>query len=290
MEKPIIICIVGESGSGKTLMTEWIEYKYSIPMIESYTTRPKRNPEEKGHTFISEGEFDKLKEEDMIAFTSWQNKRYCCLKQDVNKPIMTYILDQHGYLYLKEHFKFDYKIVAVRVYRNEKERIESVGEERVGRDEGKFNLWDDSYDYILYNNSTGDFFIEINKVIDKILGRYQFKIYVAGALNSNACGYISNLHLMSKYAEKVRKEGFAVYNPGCDFIQGVINGDLTYEDYVNNTLPFMYCCDALALVPNDKNKDSEGTQREIKEAKERGIHVLETFDDVLKYKKIMKVM
>jgi guanylate kinase len=286
MEKPIIICIVGESGSGKTLMTEWVEYKYDIPMIQSYTDRLKRDEKDIGHTFLTKEEYDKLKEEDMIAHTQWGKHRYSCLKQDVNKPIMTYVLDEHGLLYLKEHFKFDYKIVAVRVYRDEKERLKTVGEERVGRDEGKFNLWDDSYNYILYNDSTGDFFIEIDKVINKILGRYQVCIYVAGKLNSKSAPYLRNVHKMVKYAEKIRKLGFCVVVPGNDLIHGIICGEHEYSDYFNN-IEIMKRCDALALV--DNWKESEGTKREIKEAKEQGLPVLKTFGDVLRYKILMKI-
>jgi len=108
------------------------------------------------------------------------------------------------------------------------------------------------------------------------------RIYIAGALNSDACGYIQNLHLMSLYAEKVRRIGCAVYNPGTDFIQGVISGDLEYTDYVDNTLEFLKVCDALAVVPDNYN-NSLGVRNEILMARECGIPVLYSFKEVLTF-------
>ena len=109
------------------------------------------------------------------------------------------------------------------------------------------------------------------------------RIYIAGALNGDACTYIQNLHKMTEYANKVMKEGFAVYNPGNDFIQGVISGELEYQDYVKNTMAFMLVCDAIALVPSN-NINSNGTRQEIVTARKNRIPVLYTFDEVLKYK------
>ena len=54
--KPIIICIVGPSGSGKTTMARFLEKALDIPMLVSYTTRPKRPNEIDGvdHRFVTE--------------------------------------------------------------------------------------------------------------------------------------------------------------------------------------------------------------------------------------------
>ena len=58
--KDKIICIVGRSGSGKTTAAEYLEELYGLKSIQSYTTRPKRKPNETGHTFVTEDEFDKI--------------------------------------------------------------------------------------------------------------------------------------------------------------------------------------------------------------------------------------
>ena len=108
------------------------------------------------------------------------------------------------------------------------------------------------------------------------------RIYIAGALNSDACGYIQNLHQMTHYANEVMSLGCAVYSPGNDFIQGLIHGSMNYDDYVKNTMSFLEVCDAVALVPNNHN-DSHGTRLEIVKACELGIPVLYYFDEVKQF-------
>ena len=107
------------------------------------------------------------------------------------------------------------------------------------------------------------------------------RIYIAGALNDNAAEYIQNLHRMNIHAEKVRKTGVAVYVPCNDFLQGVIIGDWTYEDYVENTMAFLEICDAISLTPGWKT--SKGTRKEIKKAKKLGIPVLYTISDLINF-------
>jgi len=105
------------------------------------------------------------------------------------------------------------------------------------------------------------------------------RVYIAGALDSDACGYIRNLHIMTHYANEVMALGCAVYSPGNDFIQGIVSGYMDYTDYVRNTMSFLEVCDAVALVPDNYN-DSEGTRKEILKARELGIPVLYNFDEV----------
>ena len=98
-----------------------------------------------------------------------------------------------------------------------------------------------------------------------------YKVYVAGKLNSDACGYIKNIHQMIIWAEKVRKLGFAVFVPGLDFLQGVLFGNWEYSDYFNNSQPWLDSADAIFLVPGWET--SEGTKKEIKRAKKQNIPV-----------------
>ena len=63
-----IYLIVGKSGSGKTTLVNKLR-KYGYASVESYTTRPKRFKNETGHTFITEEEFDQLK--DICAYVKY---------------------------------------------------------------------------------------------------------------------------------------------------------------------------------------------------------------------------
>jgi len=97
------------------------------------------------------------------------------------------------------------------------------------------------------------------------------RVYVAGKLNDDACGYIINVHNMIVWAEKVRKAGFAVFVPGLDFLQGLVFGNWSYKDYFDNSQPWLDVSDAVFLVPGWESSD--GTKREIERAKLQNIPV-----------------
>jgi len=149
--KPIIICIVGESGSGKSFIAQILEDKYSIPMIESRTTRPPRFEGEPGHLYVSDKEFDTYKEEDKIAFTTFGKYRYCCLIDDVS-PYCSYVIDEDGLRYLREHFSSRFNIFSLRIFAYPSEREKRGTPDRIARDEGRFTMGHEDFDYILHNN------------------------------------------------------------------------------------------------------------------------------------------
>ena len=66
MNKKIIpkILLVGESGSGKNTIQDYLSSLYGYVPLLSYTTRPRRIPEENTHTFITEDEYYHYKIED----------------------------------------------------------------------------------------------------------------------------------------------------------------------------------------------------------------------------------
>mgnify|MGYP000801673411 CR=1 FL=1 len=53
-----IYLIVGPSGSGKSSVARELEKRYGFGEIQSYTERPRRYPDEPGHTFVTPEEFD----------------------------------------------------------------------------------------------------------------------------------------------------------------------------------------------------------------------------------------
>ena len=106
------------------------------------------------------------------------------------------------------------------------------------------------------------------------------RVYVAGKLNDDACGYIKNVHRMIIWAEKIRKLGFAVYVPGLDFLQGVVFGNYEYSDYFDNSQPWLDVSDAMFLVPGWKT--SKGTGLEIARAKRKNIPVYTDLEILIK--------
>lgn len=168
--KPLIFCIVGHSGVGKTMIAEALEKYADIPLIQSYTDRPKRTPTENGHTFLSKEEFDLLKEEDKIAKTEWSGYRYCCLTSDV-KPTNTYIIDCSGLEMLKSKYSDKYGIISILIKRNKAARVNAVGRDRADRDDGKFYLPDDYYDEVIHNTTETkmDVIAEVWKFVSPLL-------------------------------------------------------------------------------------------------------------------------
>jgi len=154
--RPTIICLVGPSGSGKTYIANLLEDLWDIPMIESRTTRPPRYEGERGHTFVTQEEFVTYKKEDMIAYTQFGVFDYCCLIQDVNKPVQSYVIDEFGLLYLRENFSDQFNLFAIRIFAPENLRKQHVDKERMDRDKGKFTLDHDHFDSFIENNYDHD--------------------------------------------------------------------------------------------------------------------------------------
>ena len=105
------------------------------------------------------------------------------------------------------------------------------------------------------------------------------KVYIAGALNADAVGYLKNVHIMLVSAEEVRKEGFAIFVPALDYTMGMVHGDWDYRDYFDNSQPWLLASDAVFVCPNSDS--SKGTQAEIKTAEEANIPVFYVLDELV---------
>jgi len=105
------------------------------------------------------------------------------------------------------------------------------------------------------------------------------RIYIAGKLSDDACGYIKNLHRMIETARSVRRAGFSVYVPGNDFLEGLVAGNFEYSEYFNNSQPWLAVSDAVFLTPGWE--DSAGTKREIEYANLLGIPVFENLNEMM---------
>lgn len=104
------------------------------------------------------------------------------------------------------------------------------------------------------------------------------KVYVAGKLNDHAVGYIRNMHIMMLCADKIRRAGFSVYVPCLDILMGMVFGNYDYEDYFDNSQPFLEACDYLFVCPDSDN--SPGTQKEITTARALGIPIVTSMEEL----------
>lgn len=93
--------IIGPSGSGKTELSNALAKKYYLKPVESYTTRPPRCPDEKGHIFVTEDHFNALGE--MCAYTEYNGYRYGVTKNILDASDI-YVIDPDGALYLFDRY------------------------------------------------------------------------------------------------------------------------------------------------------------------------------------------
>ena len=166
--RPKILCIVGESGTGKTEAAKYIEEAYGIPMLRSYTDREPREDDD-SHVFLSKEEFDEIPYTDMIVPTNFGSHRYCCRHGDVTDK-NSYVITEDGYMTMKLAFKARYRVQGLRLLRLEELRINSVGAERIERDQNRFLLPASSYDYV-FNNSSNDIGI-LHNFIDGVMEEF----------------------------------------------------------------------------------------------------------------------
>lgn len=96
-----IALFIGPSGSGKTTIAEYLTKHYGLTQIESYTTRAPRYEGEVGHIFVSNEEFDKLK--DFVAYTEFDGNRYAATAEQVDGNDI-YVVDVAGAEYFKEKY------------------------------------------------------------------------------------------------------------------------------------------------------------------------------------------
>lgn len=108
----MIFCIIGKTGVGKTTLAKNISRNLHIPIIVSYTSRPKRKKEKdkEDYFFVDHGYFDEHKNEfiDLREYTVANGEiwEYGISKKQINKK-KDYIavVDTEGYKNLSKYFK-----------------------------------------------------------------------------------------------------------------------------------------------------------------------------------------
>lgn len=114
-----LYAIVGRSGAGKDYIVnrlcEWGGFKKAI----SHTTRPPRSGETNTHIFVSQAEFDALRE-DMVAYTNFNGYDYGTTAKVLNQNDF-FIVDPAGVEYMREHAdKLNRPVVVVQIKANTK--------------------------------------------------------------------------------------------------------------------------------------------------------------------------
>lgn len=173
-----LYCIIGPSGTGKTTLENNLKKEFNwLKSVESYTTRPKRFEQETGHIFISQEEFNNLK--NLVAYTNFNGFNYGVTGSYLDQCDL-YVIDLDGIITLKE--KYQYRdIIVIGLYANEhvcKYRMLNRGDsrhkvlERLEHDKEKFKGYFNYCDIILDANQSkekvlADFIDKVTKFEEK---------------------------------------------------------------------------------------------------------------------------
>ena len=108
-DKRPYLLFVGRSGSGKSTVAD-ILAEQGLRVLSSYTTRKPRSPEEKGHIFIDNEDFNNLS--DICAYTEFDGYRYCATNEQIENSDI-YIIDIAGVNYFKAAYTGEKDIVVM---------------------------------------------------------------------------------------------------------------------------------------------------------------------------------
>lgn len=104
-----LYCIVGRTAVGKSTITRMVAEKLGMAVLQSFTTRPKREAELKhdptklDHIFVSK-EDAKVYQNKMVAYTEINGYEYWCnLSQLYTSDF--YVIDPNGIRYLKKYIE-----------------------------------------------------------------------------------------------------------------------------------------------------------------------------------------
>lgn len=153
-----IVLLVGASGTGKTTIANILQEDYGWKMVESYTTRPERYPGEKGHIFLSDADFDKLKN-DICAYTEFDGYRYCATNRQVDKA-QIYVIDPAGVENFRTLYKGSKNFVVVEIYASKRIRRKRMLERGDSKESVKQRL---KHDKRAFKGFDGDIILNSGK-------------------------------------------------------------------------------------------------------------------------------
>ena len=101
------------------------------------------------------------------------------------------------------------------------------------------------------------------------------RIYVAGPLNADACGYIKNLSKMYRVGLAIHCMGHSPFIPGADVLLGLMAGDFEYADYFNANTEWLKVSDAVFVIAS-----SPGVEQEVAIAEDLQIPIYHRLEDI----------
>ena len=160
-----LYCIIGASGCGKTATVDFLHDKFRRRILKSYTTRPKRHEYDTDHIYISEEEYQQLKNK--VATAEISGYHYCATQEQVDEADY-YVVDWGGFEELLHKYKGKKRgIYIIYLYCSDEIRtlrMQTRGDnasnisQRLDEDKTKFSreLYEKYMNYILKTINTGN--------------------------------------------------------------------------------------------------------------------------------------
>lgn len=163
-----LITITGPSGAGKDTIARIMSEMTDLPVICSYTTRPKREGEIDGveHHFVEKCD---VQHDKMLAYTQYGGyESWTTIDQVTDKAI--YVIDEDGLRALCEKFpSIELFKVCVSAWKATRLR-RGVSQERMDRDRQRNLLPLSFYDAVIFNNGS------LQTLFDKVQRRVLCKL------------------------------------------------------------------------------------------------------------------
>ena len=118
-----IYLIIAPSGTGKTTLVEKLEHAHGMKAVCSYTTRPARSADEKGHIFVTDEEFKDLCP--MAAYTKFNGYHYGANEKQIAEADL-FVLDPEGVRFMRKYYHGPKGVVVIGLTASEHERRERM--------------------------------------------------------------------------------------------------------------------------------------------------------------------
>lgn len=138
-----LITITGSSGVGKDTVARMLSEMTGIPVLCSYTTRPKRDGEMNGkeHYFVKECN---VLQSEMLAYTKYGGYEYWTCVDQINDSAI-YVIDEDG---MRELYRRFPQMPTVHIY------VNATAEDLQARDADRQTLPESFYQYTIHNVGT----------------------------------------------------------------------------------------------------------------------------------------
>jgi len=168
-----LYCIVGPSGTGKSTLEKNIQNELPfLQSVKSYTTRPRRNHNDRGHIFTSPEHFSTL---ELLTYTKYDNFEYGVDKTALDNADI-FVVDPIGVKKLRKNYSRP--LVVIGLDASESTRCkrmlargdsEEQANQRLDYDRQAFNDYDKLCDIMLDANASED--EVLSQFIDEVIAQ-----------------------------------------------------------------------------------------------------------------------